>query len=85
MFKRHDPFLQNRACVSKSLPSVSRGNYFSAQLLIIQYNICFQLYISYRHSSLTRQTKNRAKGKGYRYPDRMLRKMDPGIANVWRL
>lgn len=34
---------------------------------------------------LTKQTRKRASGNGYRYPDRILRKIDPGMANVWRL
>lgn len=35
--------------------------------------------------TLTRQTRNRAKGKGNKNPDKMLRNIDPGIAKVCKL
>ena len=34
---------------------------------------------------LTRQTRNSARGKGNKNPDKILRKIDPGIANVCKL
>lgn len=35
--------------------------------------------------TLTRHTRNRANGKGNKNPDKMLRKIDPGIAKVCKL
>ena len=48
-------------------------------MILFIINITSSLY------SLTRQTRNSAKGKGNKNPDKMLRKIDPGIANVCKL
>lgn len=45
--------------------------------------ICnLSVFASFR---LTKQTIHKANGKGNKYPDSMLRKIDPGMAKDWRL
>ena len=43
------------------------------------------IYMCNTLKTLTRQTRNRAKGKGNKNPDKMLRNIDPGIAKVCKL
>ena len=38
-----------------------------------------------KHNLLTRQTRNSASGNGNRNPERILRNIDPGIANDCKL
>ena len=54
------------------------------------YSICHYYKISHKkapiiHNTLTRHTRNSASGNGNKNPDRMLRNIDPGMANVCKL
>ena len=52
--------------------------------------ICHYHKISHKktpiiHNTLTRHTRNSASGNGNKNPDKMLRNIDPGMANVCKL